>query len=130
MKTFNTYINEKLKINKQTVSNNLDSFDEFLVRLQAYIDKQGMLEFRYSLANSVGDDLYFETDYQGIIYFLKYITFKDNEEFITLKGQTMSGKRYVDLVCRSSEDLLKVFKTKDNIEDFYNFIYKNLDLMS
>ena len=30
MKTFNTYISEKLKIDKHTVSNNSDSFDEFL----------------------------------------------------------------------------------------------------
>jgi hypothetical protein len=137
MKTIENYITEKLKISSNTKSERNDvDFDMLLQTLNEYITDKRIDDFSYSLANSVGHNLYHIYKCKqntGNVYLeLRLMRYNADDDFITIFGKPV-GKgpraRFRKLECYSTSDLVEVFDNEENVIQFFNYIYKNLEEM-
>ena len=128
MKTLNSFITERLKINKNTKSNNDgDEFDIMLSEADDVFQKLNTGQLHFSCAAMINSSYPKYTDSNNQTYNIKSIEFNKNDNKIILhlqKDNVRRGKHF-KVECYCKEDIMEYVGEKDFI-DFYRAVIKQL----
>lgn len=127
MKTLNSFITERLKINKNTKSNNDDEFDIILSEADDVFQKLNTGQLHFSCAAMINSGYPKYTDSNNQTYNIKSIEFNKNDNKIILHLQKDNVRRgkHLKVECYCIEDIMEYVGENDFI-DFYRAVIKQL----
>lgn len=128
MKTLISFITERLKINKNTKTNNEgDEFDIMLSEADDVFQRLNTEQIKFSCAAMIGSSYPKYTDITNQTYNIKIVQFNKNDNKIILHLQKDNARRskHFDVACYSLVDIIEYIGEK-NFIDFYRAVIKQL----